>query len=991
MKSSQDQNKISEVLEKLRKSYLGNEEPKPAKKQKADVGNTDEELEQKLRDALNAASAEPPKKERKKRRSAPKKKASKDVPDAEVAPSPIEESSPLQEPVSDLPVLEDLPDQGSKASLPDEKEPVSVQKDAPIVVEEAPSAKAEALESPAKEAIALQDAPVAVAAEEAPPPTIEEAPKFEEITAPEEEVIRLPEVDDEAEASFARTVEEMLLQETFTNPEDKIIHLTPPEPVVPPQAPTPPSDTIVIRPKVHKTSQEPIVITPKAEKKVEAPTLTDQPISSEPIRIGRRSDEIPPVAEAEASLPLQDTPMEEVLTPATEEADVPLNADEAQNSETAPVQEIPATEDKSREKTLSLHEMLSVRFGLSDDDVSLIFELGYENELGRVIGYENLKKLRHEHLRLKSKSYRKHYRTSFGYRGEECSGPDDRDGLLAAYSYDGKRLLLRTILTAVLTFFALFIDMPGLMGTALTDATAQLPLLLPILGMLLMGASAALSYRQLVAGFRQFFKFEPTPYSVCGILLPLAVIYDVTTMFTSLETLPANFLISLCLLITAGCDILRFSCETRSLRILTSGEDKLVLETTPPRKKKLRQKDKILKIINDDTGEPLYRVRHARETVGFFRRFNDMKSAHRPFSVFILLSFSIAIILAFLQAIISGSFFSAASTFMTTLLICAPMSSIFSYFYPLFYASFLLTKSGSVLLGEEAVSEYNRQKVVIFDDTELFVAKKKAQIHVCEGDDFGKDLQIASLLFSKLGGTLGRLADATGDYPKGTPVSILRIADNGIEALVDGKHSVLAGSSAFLERAGIEVPAESTDQTAGRTSHTALMYVAIDGALKLSYEIEYALNPEFERMATELSYHETTVGIRTYDPNLNDAFLSVLRQETADSIRIIKPGRYEAERPLSLVDTGCVAAKTPEDLASVLYASSRIGSIRRFCGRMQTISCTIGALATILLTLFQKADLLSVLSIALYQGFWMLVSLIATHSELNRSSLHLKK
>lgn len=328
---------------------------------------------------------------------------------------------------------------------------------------------------------------------------------------------------------------------------------------------------------------------------------------------------------------------------------------------------------------------------------------------------------------------------------------------------------------------------------------------------------------------------------------------------------------------------------------------------------------------------------------------------------------------------------------MTALLICAPMSSIFSYFYPLFYASFLLAKSGSVLLGEEAVSEYNRQKVVIFDDTELFVAKKKAQIHVCEGDDFGKDLQIASLLFSKLGGTLGRLADATGDYPKGTPVSVLRIADNGIEALVDGKHSVLAGSPAFLERAGIVIPLESTDKTAGRTSHTSLMYVAIDGTLKLSYEIEYALNPEFDRMATELSYHETTVGIRTYDPNLNDAFLSVLRQETADSIRIIKPGRYEAERPLSLVDTGCVAAKTPEELASVLYASSRIGSVRRFCGRMQAISCIIGALAAILLTLFQKADLLSVLSIALYQGFWMLVSLIATHSELNRSSLHLKK
>ena len=39
-------------------------------------------------------------------------------------------------------------------------------------------------------------------------------------------------------------------------------------------------------------------------------------------------------------------------------------------------------------------ESILKKNGLSKDDVAMMFELGYESELGRVVGYDNLKKLK---------------------------------------------------------------------------------------------------------------------------------------------------------------------------------------------------------------------------------------------------------------------------------------------------------------------------------------------------------------------------------------------------------------------------------------------------------------------------------------------------------------------------------------------------------------------------------------------------------------------
>jgi hypothetical protein len=202
---------------------------------------------------------------------------------------------------------------------------------------------------------------------------------------------------------------------------------------------------------------------------------------------------------------------------------------------------------------------------------------------------------------------------------------------------------------------------------------------------------------------------------------------------------------------------------------------------------------------------------------------------------------------------------------------------------------------------------------------------------------------------------------------------------------------LIAGNAAFLKKCGIYIPKESADRALRRTENVSMMYVAIDGVLKLSYEIDYTAKPTFEQMIEELAESNTSVAIFSYDPNLNSNFMQAMRKNKADSVRVIKPSRYEENSTLELVDTGAISLDAPEKVVCPLHAAAKISKIRLFTQRMQLIATLLGGIAVLLLSLLGKSDLLGIGQMILYHVFWIAVSIIATHVELSESKLHLFK
>jgi hypothetical protein len=88
------------------------------------------------------------------------------------------------------------------------------------------------------------------------------------------------------------------------------------------------------------------------------------------------------------------------------------------------------------------------------------------------------------------------------------------------------------------------------------------------------------------------------------------------------------------------------------------------------------------------------------------------------------------------------------SAVILTLLFSLPLPAVLLFYYPLCRANHLLSAKGCALVGEESVMEYAKQKTVIFRDSDLYAAKKCTQTMVREGEDFRRDMQLASILFS---------------------------------------------------------------------------------------------------------------------------------------------------------------------------------------------------------------------------------------------------
>ena len=643
---------------------------------------------------------------------------------------------------------------------------------------------------------------------------------------------------------------------------------------------------------------------------------------------------------------------------------------------------------------LDATSVIAKRTGLDESDIALIFELGYENELGRLVGYETLKKLKYEHLRHSRLNSGDYYGQAFGYRGKEYTSALPAENVLAAYTHDRKRLIIRIALMALISVLLFFVDFPAFFAF-LPEALTGISFLFPTVSLLLFSAGIFLTGKRILAGWRAFLKFEPTPYSIVAVAVPFLWLYGVGAIVTAILSPaaalpPMNFATNTALLLLVVCDALRIVDEIRTFKMVSSPELKTILEEVEPRKKKLRQGNRTVKIINDEAGQALYRVRRAHEAVGFFRRVNDLSASTGTFTWMIVLTLICAVVGGFSTSLIFSSPLRGVLVFAGVLIFSIPASAIFLFFDPLRRANRHLVSRRSVLVGEGSVNEYSRPKTIIFNDTDAFRAKRQTQLNLPDGDEFRRDIRFAEALFRKVGGTL-----ATVEQPilmeedPNLTISLVRLTETGVEAMIDNKYRILAGDSTFLLHSDVDIPRESTDRAVGRSRGVSALYVAINGTLKLTYEIAYTMNQSFREIISLLIRANTTLAVQSYDPNLNDSFLHVGFADGDEVVRVIKPAQFEIPATSEITDTGAVTLDGPLATAYPLRAASLIVRARQSGFRALLTSIFPGALLAFFLAWLLPANLIPFLPLMAvgYRLIWLGVSWLISAVSLRRQAV----
>ena len=673
----------------------------------------------------------------------------------------------------------------------------------------------------------------------------------------------------------------------------------------------------------------------------------------------------------------------------------PIENVEAAETVSDPIEEKPHPKKAKAEEGLDATSVIAKRTGLDETDIALIFELGYENELGRLVGYETLKKLKYEHLRHSRLNSEDYYGQAFGYRGKEYTSAVPAENVIAAYTHDRKRLIIRIALMVLISAMLFFADFPAFFASYLPGFVTGIPYLLPILGLVLFSVGIVLNRRRILAGWRTFLQFEPTPYSIVAVAVPFIWLYGVGAILTAIlapesALPPMNFAANLALLLLVICDAIRIADEIRTFRMVSSNELKTVLEEVEPRKKKLRQGDRTVKIINDEAGEALYRVRRAREVVGFFRRVNDLSAASGAFTRMIVFSLICAVAGGLAASLIFSNPLRGVLVFAATLMFSLPVSAVFLFFDPLRRANRQLVSRRSVLVGEGSVNEYSNSKTIIFSDTDAFRAKRQTQINLPDGDEFRRDLRFADALFRKIGGTLATVEQPIWmEEDPNLTISLVRLTETGVEALIDNKYRILAGDATFLLHSGVDIPRETTDRTVGRSRGVSALYVAVNGTLKLTYEIAYTMNQSFREIIALLLRTNTTLAVQSYDPNLNNAFLHVGFADGDEVVRVIKPAQFETPVTAEITDTGAVTLDGPLATAYPLRAAALIVRSRQSGFRALLTSIFPGALLAFFLAWLLPANLLPFLPLMAvgYRVIWLAVSWMISLFSLRRRAV----
>ncbi len=608
---------------------------------------------------------------------------------------------------------------------------------------------------------------------------------------------------------------------------------------------------------------------------------------------------------------------------------------------------------------------------LSDEDVELLLDLGYEGNLSAKVGSQRIETLKNR----KTDDREQHRRVNRVYacNGEEYSGHAQDKQITDAYRKHVRRASARLTFTVLLTLMVALTDLFPLFRGYLPDTFAILPTsgMYSAIGLILLSSTALFSFPLLKQGVADLFRFSPSPATLPAILVILTVLYDVPGLFAPVCGVMLNLPTALMLVLLAIGERMKIKSEMMTFSVVSARSRKIALSDMEAKKKKVIRDGHIVKIINDDADLSLRRVRRTEQIGGYFQRTGQGSTRCRALSSVLTVSLLIAVVMGVVTLLLKHDLYHAFTAFMLTLQLTLPASALIAYTYPKLLASVSLAKQGCAIVGDGAVDQYATDSILLFDETEMFRSKSSTEITIKGGGDTRKYIRYAKRLFRTLGGTLRNVT--TSDLSEETyedRVEILRVMDEGVEARIDGKVHILVGTSAFMIKNGIRVPSETAELLVRRHVESCILYLAFEGKLRLGYEIDYRISGRFEHMVAELANNRTAVAIESYDPCIHAEFLARSREPGIAPVRVIKPVHFEKAVESSVVDSGLIATRSARDIARAVTACHRLADNDRRVKLVYYVGLLLGALLSAGLMFFDMIDPMAVLLTAVLQCVW---------------------
>ncbi len=552
---------------------------------------------------------------------------------------------------------------------------------------------------------------------------------------------------------------------------------------------------------------------------------------------------------------------------------------------------------------------------------------------------------------------------------KEYADASQNDEILAKYKKNHKSALLSMLGCIAIAALAFVYELLPLFDVELSGILSyvEYPAVYALLGLQFVAFAAAICYKKLWNGMKGAFSLTPNTYSIIAIILWLTAIYDtvvVIILSVAGDALPSMYNATAVIItaLLASAEYLTVVLEMKAFEVYSSDAKKYTAI------KEARRGGIGSKMYDGGLEEDkaVYSIKSVDFPNGFFRSIKAKHSKNKLLTVLIIPVLVIGIIASVVSAILGSSAYASSAAFIVCVYAILPVVLIFTEILPYTVAMIKLSKRGSAFAGIEAVKKYDNCNVFVFNDLHMFKKCKTEDVGIAIYDTSVGYLVLGCIdaLYSKIGGPLSGMKMNLPDVFKFQNVSIKRITKNGIEAIIDKKHTLVVGEAAFLQRYGLNFPPNEKDN--GRST----LCVSLNGKISAKLSVKYEAEPVFEMLVERLNADGISSAIETYDPLINssmvasartlgDSPISVVHKKSED-FKTESSNRYRSEAD------GVISCGSRLKLAELIVWIKKLSRLNGITQKIAIAFSSLGAVLAALILVFGITEYVNQLYILFY-------------------------
>lgn len=536
---------------------------------------------------------------------------------------------------------------------------------------------------------------------------------------------------------------------------------------------------------------------------------------------------------------------------------------------------------------------------LNENDIALAIDFGYEYELAKKIGFENVEdKRRKLNSEKNSEDIQNDLRNTYGYCGSEYVSCSQNEDINERFTKAGKQLRIRTVITAVLMLIAFAFENASLFTDNHfgIDAFAKHPVLVSAVSFVLLLIATVLSAKKLGEGFVDSLKFNASEYSVTAYSVISVLVYDIVSMVLvsrgKEQFVMLNTVALFGILITLVSSCLNYKREAAAFAIVSAVGKKYIVEKYAPIVKRRKPEPSA---DEPDAGKNEYKAVCVDIPGEYFERTAKCSKWKKRLNYMIPPIFAAALAVFLVSYIKTGDLYKAYSFLVCTVALCMPTYMLLFNAVSFIYASGSMQKRNCAVIGEGSVEDYSDADSVVFGERAMIEAKFNNIVRERSCSDYDmEDLikYIGAILEAFDSSVSDALSEIIAPQKCRDEISIVSIDSDGVKASVNSSQYIYIGERDFMVRNGIQVQSASVKVNSEEITMTATkyLYIAVDELMCWKLALDYTVKQEFLDMVSIFADEGIAIEVETVNPNINEGLMAEMHIPA--SVHFIRPDKF---------------------------------------------------------------------------------------------------